>query len=267
MMSHTDPTPPDVPALPAPALQRLREARHLVVLTGAGISAESGIPTFRAAQTGLWSRFDAEELASPEGFLANPALVWGWYVWRHALVVRAQPNPGHQAVVALSRRYERCTVVTQNVDDLHERAGSRRVLRLHGSLAAARCMGCSRPHPMPPVQPLAPGDADAGRRIEPPRCPACGDRVRPGVVWFGEHLPAQALASAQEAAEDADVMLVVGTSGLVHPAAGLPARARAAGALVVQVNPLPTDLDPVCHHTLRGTAALVLPALVRARDP
>lgn len=253
-------SPSAIPALRAAALQRLREARHLVVLTGAGISAESGIPTFRDALTGLWARFDPEQLATREGFLADPRLVWGWYVGRYAGMADAQPNAGHRALAALAGRRGLFTLVTQNVDDLHERAGSRDVVRLHGSLAAARCLECSHTHPMPAVTPPHPG----GSRLEPPRCLACGGLVRPGVVWFGENLPADALARAQAAAADADAMLVVGTSGLVHPAAGLPARARAAGALVVQVNPQPTELDAVCHHHLRGTAAQVLPGLVRA---
>ena len=257
---HAAPTAFDATVLPAAALQRLREARHLVVLTGAGISAESGIPTFRDAMTGLWATFDPAQLATREGFLADPPLVWGWYVWRHAMVAGSAPNAGHRALAELAGRRRRFTLVTQNVDDLHERAGSRDVVRLHGSLGAARCLLCSRPHTMPALTLPA---AD-GSRIEPPRCPDCGGLVRPGVVWFGEHLPTDALARAQAVADDADAMLVVGTSGLVHPAAGLPARARAAGALVVQVNPQPTELDAVCHHHLRGTATQVLPGLVRA---
>ena len=262
--AHPSANPSATSALPAAALQALREARHLVVLTGAGISAESGIPTFRDALTGLWARFDPEQLATREGFLADPPLVWAWYVGRYSGVAGAQPNAGHRALAALGDRRGppgRFTLVTQNVDDLHERAGSRDVVRLHGSLAAARCLQCSRPHPMPSA---APPPAAGDQRLAPPRCPACGGLVRPGVVWFGENLPADALARAQAAADDADAMLVVGTSGLVHPAAGLPARARAAGALMIQVNPHPTELDSVCHHHLRGTAAQVLPGLVRA---
>jgi len=232
-----------------------------VVLSGAGVSAESGIATFRDAQTGLWQRFRAEELATPEAFRHDPALVWGWYEWRRMQVLRAAPNPAHHAIAALAGRMPALTVVTQNVDDLHERAGSRDVVHLHGSLHAPRCSACAEPFALAPGIPSEP---EGGRRLEPPRCASCGAAVRPGVVWFGESLPRVAWLRAQRAVEDCELLLTVGTSGLVHPAAGLPALARRAGATVVVINPVPTALDVVAHHVLRGPAGEQLPALLAA---
>jgi NAD-dependent deacetylase len=250
--------------LPQEALLEMRSRNRLLVLTGAGMSAESGIATFRDALTGLWERFDAHQLASAEGFCADPPLVWGWYAWRHAQVAASQPNAGHKAVVALERLFPIVEVVTQNVDDLHERAGSTDVVHLHGRLDAARCFDCGHPHALQaPSNGGANVDADSGQRIAPPRCTSCGGMVRPGVVWFGESLPRGAFERAQAAAQQAQVVLVVGTSGLVYPAAGLPQLARENGALVIQVNPYPSELDRVCHHLLRGPAALVLPQLVK----
>ena len=239
----------------------LRAARRIVVLSGAGVSAESGIATFRDAQTGLWQRFRAEELATPEAFRHDPALVWGWYEWRRMQVLRAAPNPAHHAIAALAGRIPALTVVTQNVDDLHERAGSRDVVHLHGSLHAPRCSACAEPFALAPGIPAEP---EGGRRLEPPRCASCGAAVRPGVVWFGESLPRVAWLRAQRAVEDCELLLTVGTSGLVHPAAGLPALARRAGATVVVVNPEPSALDAVAHHVLRGPAGEQLLALLAA---
>ena len=235
--------------------ERLRAARHVVVFTGAGVSAESGIPTFRDALTGLWSRFDPEQLATAEAFARDPALVWGWYEWRRALVARAAPNAAHHAIAAMAEKVPRLTVVTQNVDDLHERAGSA-PLRLHGSLFAPRCFDCGAGAKAPPM--LHAGEA----RLEPPRC-ACGGRIRPGVVWFGEMLPADVLEAAFEAAATCDVLLSVGTSSVVYPAADVPRVALRAGAVVIQVNPDPTPLDSVATFNLHGAAGSVLPGLMR----
>lgn len=231
----------------------LRSARHVVVFTGAGVSAESGIPTFRDALTGLWSRFDPSQLATADAFRRDPALVWGWYEWRRALVAKAAPNPGHYAIAELAKRVPRLTLVTQNVDDLHERAGST-PLRLHGSLFAPRCSDCGAPA-------AAPAFAQGEGRIDPPRC-ACGGLVRPGVVWFGEALPEDTLEAAFEAARECDVLLSVGTSSVVYPAADIPHAAAQSGAVVVQVNPDQTPLDTVATFSLRGTAGAVLPRLV-----
>lgn len=242
-------------------LAALGNARHVVVFTGAGVSAESGIPTFRDALTGLWTQFDASELASPEGFRADPALVWGWYEWRRMTVMHAEPNPAHYAIAKLAGLVPQLTVITQNVDDLHERAGSADPVRLHGSLHRPRCFACNRPHEFSPGIPEEP---EGGRRLEPPRCNHCGGRIRPGVVWFGEELPADAWNQAQQAVQDCDVLFSVGTSSLVWPAAQLPQAAAAHGATVVQVNPGETSLDYTASHNLRGKAGEMLPALLDA---
>lgn len=232
---------------------------HIVVFTGAGVSAESGIPTFRDALSGLWERFDAEALATPQAFLRDPDLVWGWYEWRRMQAMRARPNAAHAAIAALEAKGTRVTVITQNVDDLHERAGSRAPLHLHGSLFAPRCFDCAQPATLPSGPPQEP---EGGRRLPPPRCAACGGRVRPGVVWFGESLPELALADAYDAAGNCDVLVSIGTSSLVHPAAEIPVVAKRAGASVIQVNPSPTPLDSIADRNLRAPAAAALPALL-----
>ncbi|WP_428965898.1 SIR2 family NAD-dependent protein deacylase [Micromonospora fluostatini] len=246
--------------VPPEAAALLERARRIVVVTGAGISAESGVPTFRDALTGLWQRFDAQALATPQAFEDDPDLVWGWYEWRRSAVRRARPNAGHAAVAAIEARVPGTVVVTQNVDDLHERAGSTDPVHLHGSLFAPRCSGCSRPASLPDVA----DEPAGGRRVPPPRCAACAAPVRPGVVWFGEALPQAALDRAVEAAASCDLLVTVGTSGLVYPAAEIPQVAARLGATVIQVNPDETPLDAVAEVNLRGPAARVLPALVAA---
>lgn len=230
---------------------------HVCVLTGAGMSTESGIPTFRGTHDSLWSRFDPMRLATAEAWREDPALVWGWYRWRMHLVRDAQPNVGHRALAALAHRVP-LSLVTQNVDDLHERAGSAVDAHVHGSLFALRCFACGRLHD---------GDlddyVDGVQRIEPMRCAACGDRMRPGVVWFGEALPDDAWDAATDTATRCSLMLVVGTSGLVYPAAGLPALARRHGATVVEINPEPTALSAEADYVWRAPAAQALPLLVR----
>ena len=229
------------------------------MFTGAGVSAESGIPTFRDALTGLWERFDAEDLATPEAFRRDKELVWGWYEWRRMQVLGALPNPAHVAIAELARLVPRLTVVTQNVDDLHERAGSVDVLHLHGSLHSPRCFACGRAHILPLEIPQEP---KGGRRLRPPLCTHCGGSVRPGVVWFGESLPAHVLATAFAAARACDLLFAIGTSGLVQPAARIPVLAIQAGAKVMQVNPTATALDEECTWTLRGAAGAVMPGLL-----
>lgn len=211
----------------------MRSARHVAVLTGAGVSAESGIATFREPLSGLWQRFDPAQLASALAFRRNPALVWGWYEWRRMKVMAAQPNPAHWAIARLVEHVPQLTVVTQNVDDLHERAGSPDVIHLHGSLQHPRCFACARAYREPIGVPQEP---EEGRELEPPRCQHCGGRIRPGVVWFGESLPAAALKQAFAAASGCDLLLAVGTSGVVYPAAELPEVALKSGAYVVHIN-------------------------------
>ncbi|MBX3684802.1 MAG: NAD-dependent deacylase [Rhodocyclaceae bacterium] len=237
----------------------LRGAGRIAVLSGAGISAESGIPTFRDALTGLWARFDAGDLATPEAFERDPALVWGWYEWRRMKVLQSQPNPGHLALARLAARGPQVTVITQNVDDLHERAGSREVHHLHGSLHAPRCFECGRSHGFGPQ---IPDEPEGGRRLAPPACDHCGGPLRPGVVWFGEMLPEDAWRAATEAIAHCEVMITIGTSGLVFPAAGLPGLAAGRGKPVIQINPTATEHDDCARVALRARAGEALPALL-----
>jgi NAD-dependent deacetylase len=302
-----NPPPPEAAAPSsgaiAEAARALRDARRVVVFTGAGMSADSGIATFRDARasspgrpqddaspsgdgdghrpspggrgSGLWAQFDPQALATPEGFDADPPLVWGWYEARRLQVRQAQPNAGHHAVARMLRDRPGWQVVTQNVDDLHERAAAaaavapgRTVVHLHGSLFAARCRDCSRPFALPGHAAGTPEGGDGAEgRLAPPRCSACGGPVRPGVVWFGEALPHDAWSQAAHAVDDADAMLVVGTSGVVQPAAGLVTRALQAGARVWVVDP---DGSAAVQHLrlrlLRGRAAEVLPRLADVMD-
>lgn len=236
----------------AGAARALGAARRVSVLTGAGISAESGVPTFRDAQTGLWARFRPEELATPEAFAREPKLVWEWYAWRREQVAKAQPNAGHRALVELAARVPQMTLITQNVDHLHELAGSHDVLKLHGSLFAN-----IREDDHLPI-----ADSDMTDDV-PPRCRLTGQRIRPGVVWFGEALPADILRAAMQAAQEADVFLSIGTSTIVEPAASLPFLASQSCATVIEINPDSTPLTGQCDYSLRGRAAEVLPQLVR----
>jgi NAD-dependent deacetylase len=206
------------------SLDSLRAARRVVALTGAGISRDSGLPTFREAQTGLWQQYRPEDLATPAAFARQPELVWRWYAWRRDLVARAEPNDGHRLLVRMQAHFADFTLITQNVDGLHRRAGSTGVIELHGDITRIRCSRCARVEPEP----------GAG---EPPSCGACGAHLRPDVVWFGEMLPSDALQQAGHAASTCDVFLSIGTSGLVYPAAGLTELAARSGALVVHVNP------------------------------
>ena len=225
-------------------------ARRIAVLTGAGMSAESGMPTFRDAQTGLWAKFRPEELATEQAFRANPQHVWDWYAMRRERMKGVSPNAGHVALAEFARRHPgRLTLITQNVDGLHQRAGSPGVLALHGNIAGDKWLDTPRAccEAQPPVE---------GR---PPRCGVCGNLRRPAVVWFGEMLPIDVLEAAEEAAQDCDLMLVVGTSGVVYPAAGL---ARSTQGRVVVVNPETSDLDDAADVVLRGTAAALLPRLL-----
>ncbi len=229
----------------------LLKARHVAVLTGSGISAESGIPTFRGAD-GLWKKFRAEELATPEAFRKRPQLVWEWYAYRRQIISSAGPNPGHFALAEMQRWFPQFTLITQNVDGLHQAAGSEGVLELHGNIFIDRCASCGRE------------ESVMGRPIQmsgPPKC-SCGGLIRPGVVWFGESLPAGVLEKAMAAARSAEVFFSIGTSALVYPAAALPEMAGESGAMVVEINPETTPLSGRVDVSLRASAASVLPKIV-----
>lgn len=247
--------------IPPELSNTLKNAKRVVVFTGAGVSAESGIPTFRDALTGLWQNFNAADLATPEAFQRDKELVWGWYEWRRMQVLKVAPNAAHLAIAALARHVPALTVVTQNVDDLHEKAGSTDVLHLHGSLHAPYCFACGRAHRLPAGLPDEP---EGGKRLMPPRCLFCNGFIRPGVVWFGENLPEAALARAFKLAGECDLLISIGTSGLVQPAALLPGVAKKAGAKAVQVNPVCDLTDPVFNWSLQGMAGVAMPALLRA---
>lgn len=237
--------------LPPALISALRSSSLTVVLTGSGISAESGVPTFREAQTGLWERFDPQELATPEAFERDPGLVWDWYAWRRRLVAQASPNPGHLAIAEMQDIDQNFTLVTQNVDGLHQRAGSRDVIELHGNILRTKCS----------VEGVEVEEFEESG--SPPVCPSCGAPLRPDVVWFGEMLPPGALDVASEAARGADLFLSVGTSSLVYPAAALPYEALESGATLVEINPGETPLTPHAEYVLRGPAGDVLPCLIR----
>ena len=237
-------------------IDRLAEAKHVAVLTGAGISAESGIPTFRDPN-GLWEKFDPQELANVEAFLDNPELVQGWYQHRRQLVEEAEPNAGHRALADLEAHVPTLSVITQNVDDLHNRAGSTTVIELHGNITHNYCMDCERPAEAETV------DA-AIQNGTPARCPECDGLIRPDVVWFGEMLPPDAVERADSATSEADVFLSIGTSAVVYPAAQFPMEARANGAYVAEINPDTTGITDEIDESIRGPAGEILPALCDA---
>ncbi len=239
--------------IPDEVIRWLREARSVFVLTGAGVSAESGLPTFRDAMTGLWAKYRPEDLATPEAFKRDPALVWQWYTWRRGLALAASPNPGHCSLASLAGRVPKLTLVTQNVDGLHQRAGSRDVVELHGNIMRSLCSRDRRV--------VAEADAVPG---EPPRCPNCGAFLRPDVVWFGENLPAAALDRAGAEARGCDLFLSVGTSGVVEPAASLLRLAAESGAHTVVVNAEP--IKNIARETVQiiGKSGEILPALMAA---
>ncbi len=220
----------------------LKRAEYLVSFTGAGISADSGVPTFRG-RDGLWNRFRAQDLATPEAFQRDPELVWRWYRWRMELIAGVKPNEAHKLLAMMEEGMLRA-VITQNVDGLHQRAGSRRVIELHGSIWRARCSSCD----FRKVFSEPPKDL-------PPRCPSCGSLLRPDVVWFGEPLPDEAWRSSVEEVSKCDVLLVIGTSGVVYPAAHLPILAKERGAFIIEVNPDRSALTDICDLSLRLRAA------------
>jgi len=255
--------PSDRSDAPVEVVEWVRSAESVVVLTGAGMSRESGISTFREAQTGLWEQYDPEAIASVDGWNRDHELVWGWYQWRAHVARQSEPNAGHTALADLAAS-RTVSIVTQNVDDLHERAGSRVLSHLHGSLFEPRCEHCGASYHG--ADAFLPDDADVSPQLRatPPTCMQCLSRVRPGIVWFGEALPMDAWSRAEAAVVMADVVLVVGTSGIVYPAARLPETALATGIPVIEINPEVTALSASASYHWQGTAATTLPALVAA---
>lgn len=238
---------------PPELIRVLRAAQHIAVLTGAGVSAESGIPTFREAQVGLWAQYRPEDLATPDAFERNPKLVWNWYAWRGEIVRGAQPNLGHYALADMQQRVPQFTLITQNIDGFHQLAGSTGVIELHGSIMRTKC---SRED--------AVIDQWTASDETPPRCPRCGAYLRPDVVWFGEMLPPVALEAAAQAANTCEVFFSIGTSGVVEPAASLARVALQRGAAVVEVNPTITPLTSRATFVLQGASGEILPALITA---
>ena len=237
--------------IPAALSHRLAAAKRVTVLTGAGVSAESGVPTFRDAQSGLWADFKPEDLATPRAFRRNPRLVWEWYAWRRKLVAGVNPNPAHLALAEMESLFPEFHLVTQNVDGLHQRAGSREVIELHGNITRVKCFD---------------EDTVVSTWNEtgdvPPKCTRCGGLLRPDVVWFEEALPEGAMERAGAASARCDVFLSIGTSTVVYPAASLPYEALRGGATVVEINPQPTPLSEQAHHAFPLAAGAIVPELL-----
>ncbi len=231
-------------------LNVLKSARSVAVLTGAGISAESGVPTFRGKE-GLWKKFRAEELATVEAFMKNPDLVWEWYMFRRKIINSVSPNPGHYALAEMEKLFDDFTLITQNVDGLHKKSGSENILELHGNILKNKCFDCGKSYEND-IDPESGGH---------PNC-ACGGRIRPDVVWFGEMLPADAINGAFDAASRAELFLSVGTSAVVHPAASMPIMAKRGGAYLVEVNLEPTPLTEIADCSFQGKSGEILPQIV-----
>ena len=230
----------------------IKNSKYLTALTGAGVSAESGIPTFRG-KDGLWNKYKPDELATPQAFNANPELVWEWYAWRMKVVFDAKPNPAHYALAKLEEKGILKCLITQNVDDLHERAGSKNVLHLHGSLRIVKCTSCDYQF-----------YAEKPIKFKPlPTCPECSQLLRPGVVWFGEMLPSDVLSKAFSEVEKSDAIIVAGTSAVVQPAASLPLIVRRNKGKIIEINPDQTPLTAIADVSIRGKAGEVLDKIVK----
>jgi len=237
--------------IPGTVAQALLSANYLTVLTGAGVSAESGVPTFRGKE-GLWRKHNPMELATPEAFERDPKLVWEWYVYRRGLMGNVHPNPAHEAIAELETLYPKFLLITQNVDNLHRRAGSKELVELHGNIFRVRCSRCERKlDELPDLNEL------------PPKC-ECGAYLRPDVVWFGEALPREAIDRAFQASVECDCMLVVGTSAVVQPAASLPIMAKKGGAFVAEINYEPTPLSDLVDVSILGKAGELMSRLLDA---
>ncbi len=232
-------------------IQKLKSAKSVTVLTGAGISAESGVPTFRGAD-GLWKKFKPEELATFDAFIRNPELVWEWYNYRRKLIMEVKPNPGHYALVELENLFPDFTLITQNVDNLHRRAGSKNVVELHGNIEKNYCIKCGRRY----------DDINLALEMKIPKCD-CGGLIRPDVVWFGEFLPPDAWEKAEMAVSRCEVLFSIGTSGIVYPAASLPQIAKRSGAYIVEINIERTELSWFMDEVIIGKAGEVLPEIVK----
>lgn len=243
--------------IPPALITAILDAEQMVALTGAGISAESGIPTFREAQTGLWAKYDPQELATPQAFAEHPRTVLLWYQWRKSLIAQSEPNPGHLALASLEKmalkRGQGFTLITQNVDHLHQQAGSQAIIELHGNIFRSKCAQCQQ-QPSSELPKVTTGS-------ELPRCPSCGGLYRPDVVWFGENLPRDALQRAFEKSNNCDLFLSIGTSAKVQPAASLPIMAVQNGATLVEINPNPTPLTPTVNYAIQDNAGQILPLI------
>ncbi|MCP4570520.1 MAG: NAD-dependent deacylase [FCB group bacterium] len=235
--------------IPSDLIERIRNAQRPVFSTGAGVSAESGVPTFRG-EGGIWNKMRPEELASVDGFMQNPTLVWEWYQHRRNLMSGVDPNPGHHAIAEFEKRFPGTILITQNIDGLHDRAGSSNILELHGNIARNKCFDCGRPY-----------TEEINIEDDFPHCD-CGGKIRPDVVWFGEMLPQNIISRAFRAAEEADLFFAVGTSAVVQPAASLPVIAGRAGAYVVEINLDQTALTSAADLFLQGKSGDVLPRIM-----
>lgn len=239
----------------------VRGARNIEVFTGAGMSADSGLETYRDEDTGVWSKVDPQAMASISAWGKDPEPMWAWYRWRAGVAAKSEPNAGHRAIAywAGSDVVDQVHVTTQNIDNLHERAGSGNVTHLHGSLFHFRCTVCSMPweddgdYPPDPVE-----------RLAPPKCSLCGNLIRPGVVWFGESMPQKEWEHAENRMHETDLVVIVGTSGIVYPAASLPVIAHQRGVPILEITPKETDLSQIATYSWRATAATALPALIKA---
>lgn len=231
-------------------IQKLESAKDVTVLTGAGISAESGVPTFRG-EDGLWKKFRPEELATMEGFLQNPEIVWEWYEYRRKLISEVEPNPAHYALRDLEKMVDRFSLITQNIDGLHQKAGSQKVIELHGNIRRNKCILCGKVYI----------DLEFESKEIPPRC-QCEGMIRPDVVWFGEMLPQEALKAAFDASQHCDIFMSIGTSALVSPASQLPLVALRSKTYVVEINLEPTPISNLVHESILGKAGEILPSLI-----
>ena len=240
---------------PAELIRQLRAAKCVTVSTGAGISVESGVPTFRDRQKGLWEKYNPEELSTPRAFLRNPRLVWEWYAWLRGQIAASQPNAAHHGIARMATLFPEFHLITQNIDGLHQRAGSQHVIELHGNITRSKCFDENTV--------FTTWDESAS---VPPKCPDCGGWLRPDVVWFEEQLPEVEVELAAQASTTCDVFISIGTSVVVYPAAALPFEALRSGAIVVEINPQPTALTDKAHYVLPGPAGSVLPELLKILD-